>query len=156
MKRKKSIFHIQRKGFEKNDKWVCFPSLSYLNHLKVEKRFDDLANEFILSKFAKVYGSGDVLILASSVNFSYAFEAIRYLNIDEEEYVLFEASMIPLPEQLVCNLLERKKCVVVLEDLDAVVERYIYYLYAKAGMAAPQIYGKISGDVKKAGENTCR
>ena len=62
--------------------------------------------------------------------------------------------MIPLPEQLVCNLLERKKCVVVLEDLDAVVERYIYYLYAKAGMAAPQIYGKISGDVKKAGENT--
>ena len=154
VKRKKSIFHIQRKGFEKNDKWVCFPSLSYLNHLKVEKRFDDLANEFILSKFAKVYGSGDVLILASSVNFSYAFEAIRYLNIDEEEYVLFEASMIPLPEQLVCNLLERKKCVVVLEDLDAVVERYIYYLYAKAGMAAPQIYGKISGDVKKAGENT--
>lgn len=154
VKRKRKNFHIQKNGFDKNDKWVCFPALSYLNHLKVEKRFDDLIDEFKMSQFAKVYGSGDILILASSVNYSYAIEAIRYLNIAEHEYVLFEASTIPLPEQLVCKLLERKKCVVILEDLDAVIERYIYYLYTKIGIIAPRIYGKISGDVKKAGENT--
>lgn len=154
VERTRTNFHIRKKGFDKNDKWVCFPALSYLNHLKVEKRFNDLVEEFKVSQFAKMYGTGDILILASSVNYSYAVEAIRYLQIDEKEYVLFEASTIPLPEQLVSDLLDEKKCVVVLEDLDAVIERYVYYLYAKTGIVPPHIYGKISGDVKKAGENT--
>lgn len=154
VKREKNKVHIRKKEFQKNDKWVCFPALSYLNHLKVEKRIDDLAEEFENSQFAHIYGTGNTLIFASSVNFSYAIEAINYLNIPEREYTLFETSTIPLPERLICNLLKGKKRVVVLEDLDAVIERYIYYLYSKIRMIPPEIYGKISGDVRIAGENT--
>lgn len=152
--RKKHNLATRKKGFEKNDKWVCLPTLSYMNHIKVEKRFKDLIREFELQQSIEICGTGDVLIITSSVNYCYAVEAIEYLRIKKRRYTIVKASTIPFPEQHISNLLRDKKCIVVLEDLDAVIERYVYYLYSKMGIIAPKIYGKISGDIKEAGENS--
>ncbi|WP_349945604.1 indolepyruvate ferredoxin oxidoreductase subunit alpha [Lacrimispora sp. BS-2] len=152
--RKKVNLTTMEKGFEKNNKWVCFPALSYLNHIKVEKRFDDLKKDFDLLPYYKPHGTGNILIIASGVNYAYAREAIDYLHLQEEQYILLEAATIPLPEHSIISLLGKVERVVVIEELDAVVERYIYYLYGKAGMSTHRIYGKLSKDVKVAGENT--
>lgn len=44
--RNRNNFSIYNEKFEKNSKWVCFPSLSYKNHIKIEKRFTELEEEF--------------------------------------------------------------------------------------------------------------
>nr|WP_314463105.1 thiamine pyrophosphate-dependent enzyme [uncultured Clostridium sp.] len=143
-----------KKGFEKDNKWVCFPSLSYFNHLKVEKRFADLMKEFESLPYCRQYGTGSTLILASGVNCAYVREAIQFLNLQEEQYIFIQAATVPMPESGIISLLDKIEKIVVIEELDGVIERQIYYLYGKTGLTAPRIYGKISGDMKAAGENT--
>lgn len=143
-----------KKGFEKDNKWVCFPALSYLNHLKVEKRFADLMKEFESLPYCRQYGAGSTLILASGVNCAYVREAIQSLNLKEEQYTFIQAATVPMPESGIITLLDKIERIVVIEELDGVIERQIYYLYGKTGLTAPRIYGKISGDMKAAGENT--
>lgn len=143
-----------KKGFEKDNKWVCFPALSYLNHLKVEKRFADLMKEFESLPYSRQYGTGSTLILASGVNCAYVKEAVQYLNLKEDQYIFQQAATVPLPESGIISLLDKIDRIVVIEELDAVIERQIYYLYGKTGLTAPVIYGKMSGDIKTAGENT--
>lgn len=144
---------IIKEGFEKDNKWVCFPALSYLNHIKVEKRFADLKEEFELLSYYQAYGTGNVLIIASGVNYAYTKEAIEYLNLHTEQYVLLEAATIPLPENYIASFLKKAESVVVIEELDSVIESYIYCLCAKSGIKPQTIYGKNSGHVKVAGEN---
>ena len=141
------------KEFKKNDKWVCLPELSYLNHIKVEERFCDLKREFE-KYYNQNYGRGSTLIITSSVNYEYVLEAISFLQIDIGQYTLLKASTIPLPEEKIRTLLKKMDKIIVIEELDSVIERYIYYLSAQVSSIPPKILGKISGDIKRAGENT--
>ena len=152
--RRKRILPPIKKGFEKGNKWICFPALSYLNHIKVEKRFEDLTKTVDSFPFHQPQGTGTVLILASGVNCAYAKEAIEYLDLKETQYTFLEIGTIPLPEQRILFLLNKAERIVVMEDLDAVIERYVYYLFGKAGRTACPVYGKLSKDVRNAGENT--
>lgn len=154
IKRSRTFGKIRNSYFVKNDKWVCLPELSYRNHQKVDKRFSAIESEFGNLSYYKNKGTGTTLIIASGINYAYVEDAIQYLKLPIGSYTLFKAATFPLPEEKIIALLDKMEQVIVFEELDAVVERNIYYLYAKAGIKAPQIYGKISGDVKTAGENT--
>jgi len=154
VRRNKISLEPKKKGFEKDNKWVCFPALSYLNHLKVEKRFAELMKEFESLLYCQQYGWGNTLILTSGVNGAYVKEAIQCLDLQEEQYIFMQVATIPMPESAIISLMDKIEKIVVIEELDGVIERQIYYLYGKTGLTAPRIYGKISGDMKAAGENT--
>jgi indolepyruvate ferredoxin oxidoreductase, alpha subunit len=142
-----------KKGFYRNDKWFCFPHLSYLNHIKIETRYQDLRRAFDKYKCNACIGKGKVLIIACGINFAYAQEAIKFLGLHIEEYMLLKISTIPLPEKILSEALKKVGEVVVIEELEAVVERYLYYLCSFKNIKMPKVYGKLSGDVKIAGEN---
>lgn len=154
IKRNRITSKTRSSSFEKNDKWVCFPQLSYKNHIKVEERFLAVEHEFENLSYYKTKGTGLTLIIGSGINYAYAEEAIHHLKLPIDSYVLLKAATIPLPEKKMIELLSKMKQVIILEELDAVVERYIYFLCAKARINIPKIYGKISGDVEIAGENS--
>lgn len=59
-----------------------------------------------------------------------------------------------MPEQYFADLLQKVDKVIVIEELDSVIEKNLYYLLARAGINGRIIYGRLSGDVKIAGENT--
>lgn len=143
-----------KKGFVKKDEWVCFPTLSYINHLKVEKRIDELKRGFELLPFYEIEGSGNTLILTSSVNYSYVMEAINFWGIEKNKYTLVAITTFPIPERLIDRLLVGKEKVLILEDLDAVIEKAVYSLCGKMERNIPQIIGKEMGVIKKAGENS--
>lgn len=152
--RKHDNFSTVKRGFEKSSKWVCFPALSYKNHIKIEERFIELEREFEQLSYYHTLGSGNVLIVTSGINYAFVREAINYLDLKPEQYVLLKAATIPLTEKHFIRLLEKVDKVVVIEELDSVIERYIYYILAKAGIGTRTIQGRMTGDVKIAGENT--
>lgn len=143
---------VKRK-FEKSQKWVCFPALSYENHIKVEERFIRFKHEFEQLPYYRTYGEGKTMIITSGINYAYVKEAIDYLSINQEQYILVKAATIPLPENYIGGLLKKVKKVVVIEELDSVIERYMYFILAQIGKKLA-IYGRMSGDIKIAGENT--
>lgn len=143
---------VERK-FEKSQKWVCFPALSYKNHIKVEERFINFKHEFEQLSFYHTYGTGKVMIITSGINYAYVKEAIDYLFLKPEQYVLLKAATIPLPDNLISDLIKNVNKIIVIEELDSVIERYMYFLLAKTGKKLV-ISGRMSGDVKIAGENT--
>lgn len=142
------------KKFEKDSRWVCFPALSYKNHIKIEKRFRKLEEEFKNLPFYHTDGNGNVLIVTSGINYAYAKEAINYLALKPNQYILAKAATIPMPEKYFIDLLQKVDKVIVIEELDSVIEKNLYYLLARAGINERIVYGRLSGDVKIAGENT--
>ncbi|MDE7323761.1 MAG: indolepyruvate ferredoxin oxidoreductase subunit alpha [Lachnospiraceae bacterium] len=152
--RKRNNFSRNNKKFEKDSKWVCFPALSYKNHIKIEERFTKLEKEFEKLPYYHTFGKGSVLIVTSGINYAYAKDAINYLALKPEQYVLVKVATIPMPEQYFIDLLKRVDKVIVIEELDSVIERNLYYLLSKVGINKKIIRGRLSGDVKIAGENT--
>lgn len=152
--RNRNNFSINNKKFEKDSKWVCFPALSYKNHIKIEKRFAELEEEFEKLPYYHADGKGKVLIVTSGINYAYAKEAISFLELKSEQYILIKAATVPMPEQYFADLLQKVDKVIVIEELDSVIEKNLYYLLARAGINGRIIYGRLSGDVKIAGENT--
>lgn len=141
------------KGFCRNDKWFCLPHLSYLNHIKIETRYQQLEEDFEKYKYNTCIGEGKKLIIASGVNYAYVREAVNILGLQITEYTLFKISTIPLPVNILSEILKKVDEVVVIEELDAVIERYLYYLCSYQNIKIPKIYGKLAGDIKIAGEN---
>lgn len=145
---------VNYKKFEKDNKWVCFPALSYKNHIKIEERFTELEEEFKKLPYYHAEGNGNTLIVTSSINYAYAKEAINYLALRNNRYILVKAATIPMPGQFFTDLVQKVDKVIVIEELDSVIEKNLYYLLARAGINERIIHGRISGDVKIAGENT--
>ena len=126
--RNRNNFSINNKKFEKDSKWVCFPALSYKNHIKIEKRFAELEEEFEKLPYYHADGKGKVLIVTSGINYAYAKEAISFLELKSEQYILIKAATVPMPEQYFADLLQKVDKVIVIEELDSVIEKNLYYL----------------------------
>ena len=149
--------HTEIEGFVKDSsKWVIFPKLSVVNHAKIEARNKDLTKVFSEYEKNKLYpetgvcqGSG-LGIVSHGISFAYVMDHIDSQNMPR---LLKVGTPFPFPEELAVKFLKGLERVLVVEELDPVIERALFYLCGKQGIKV-QILGKLDGTVKASGENT--
>ena len=138
-------------GFVKDtSRWVIFPRLSYENHIKLEEKMVQIADEFSDYAGNLVTGNGKKGIVCGGVSYEYVREVLG----DREDIRLLKiGTPNPFPEKLVISFLQNLEEVIVFEELDPVIERHLYMLCGKNHLAV-NIVGKLTHHVKNAGENT--
>ena len=141
-------------GFVKDSsKWVIFPRLSYNAHMHIEDRNVEISKVFseyprnIVNKTGNRKG-----IATHGISYTYVMEALAG---KQDAPTLFKvATPFPFPEQAAVRFLEGLDEVLCIEELDPVIERELTYICGKYHLNA-KIRGKLTHDVKNAGENTC-
>ena len=142
-------------GFIKDSKrWVIFPRLSYQNHIKIEERNARLSEEFSDYSKNSVYlpseGEPRKGIAAGGISYTYVSETLKSCVGAK----LFKvATPHPFPEKLALRFLDGLDEVLCVEELDPVIERELTYICGKHHLPV-KIYGKLTGHVQNAGENT--
>ncbi len=142
-------------GFVKDSgKWVIFPRLSIVNHAKIEERnlelretLSDYERNYILP--AKGY-QGRIGIATHGINFAYTVDA---LGAEVCPRILKVSTPFPFPEKTALEFLEGLDEVICIEELDPVIERALIQICGKYHLKV-KIRGKLTGDVKKSGENS--
>ena len=139
-------------GFVKNSsKWVIFPRLSYANHKMIEERNIEIGKDF--SNYCQnscVGENSKKAVFASGVSYAYAKEFLQ--NYPEIKLVKI-ATPYPFPEDFVCQALECVDEVICLEELSPYIENQLYRLMGMNHLDV-KVYGKRSGHVPVAGENS--
>ncbi len=143
-------------GFAKDSrKWVIFPGLSYQNHIRIEARNAELANDFSTYERNKIYPTLNTSnakkgIASGGISYTYAMETLEEVG---RVRLLKVATPHPFPEKLALKFLEGLEEVLCIEELDPVIERELTYICGKYHLPA-KIYGKLTHHVKNAGENS--
>ncbi len=151
--------YISRKieGFVKDSKrWVIFPKLSYNAHIHIEKRNEEIARVFsdydkniIVNEKGSITKKG---IATHGISYSYVMDGMKEL--DNRPRVMKVSTPFPFPEQKAVEFLEGLDEVLCIEELDPVIEKSLVYVCGKYKLNT-KIYGKLTGNVATAGENTC-
>lgn len=137
--------------FEKNPGWVIFPRLSYNAHLNIEKRNPEIGRDFSEYKYNFTEGTGSKVIVTGGVSYSYVKEAVESLKADVK--IMKISTPFPFPDDLAVRMLKSTGEVLVIEELDPVIESRLVFLCGRHHIPA-EIYGKLTGHVQQAGENT--
>ena len=137
-------------------RWVIFPRLSYRAHQEIERRNEELSEVF--SSYARNQvepGACRLGIATQGVSYSYVAETLAERAEEGKEMprVLKVATPFPFPEKLAVEFLQGLDEVLCIEELDPVIERELIFLCGKYQLPV-RIRGKLTGDVKRAGENT--
>lgn len=153
-------------GFEKNSRWVIFPKLSYENKIKIEDNLRKMSDDFSGYERNFITGNGRKGIATGGVSYSYVSEALNnpsvgFDSVSENESVstlssgckLMKISTSPFPQKLALEFLQGLDEVLVVEELDPVIENELIYLCGLHNLKV-KIYGKLTGHIKNAGENT--
>ncbi len=143
-------------GFVKDSsKWVIFPRLSYNAHLNIEKRNSELSDIFSEYKRNMIIPPSDTSchkgIASHGISFTYVQEAFTDKDAPK---ILKISTPFPFPEKLAVEFLNGLDEVLCIEELDPVIERELTYVCGKYHLST-KIIGKLTGNVKNAGENTC-
>ncbi len=142
---------ISPEGFQKDPKWVIFPRLSFQNHTRIEERNLRLSEEFSVSRFNALTGSGKKGIVTHGINYAYTREAL--LAIDHPVKLLKIGTSHPFPEKLALDFLQDLEEVLVIEELSPYLEKELLMICGKYHLPV-RIRGKLTGDSPFAGENT--
>ena len=144
----------QPEGFVRDpSKWVIFPRLSYAAHMHIEERNKELSDVFSDSGLNKVCPAkgGKKGIATHGISYTYVSEALE----GKEKVSVFKVGTpFPFPEKAAVEFLTGLDEVLCIEELDPIIERELTYVCGKYGLST-KIYGKLTGNVKTAGENTC-
>ena len=143
-------------GFVRDpSKWVIFPRLSYNAHINIEARNVTLSEELssysrnlIIPEKAEGCRKG---IATHGISYTYVTEALRDKFAPR---VMKVTTPFPFPEKAALAFLDGLDEVLCIEELDPVIERELTYICGKHGLNV-KIRGKLTHDVKNAGENTC-
>ena len=141
-------------GFIKDSgRWVIFPKLAYNNHIKIEKRNAELSDVFSdYEKNIRLSGKSNMKkgIATHGISYTYVKEALK----GKDAPSVFKVSTpFPFPEKAAVEFLKGLDEVLCIEELDPVIERELTYVCGKYNLNV-KIIGKLTGDVKNAGENT--
>lgn len=146
-------------GFVKDSKkWVIFPKLSYMAHGMIEKRNVELSEVFSAYKNNKVLSLQEKKtsvrkgIATHGISYSYVMDGLK--NQDVDVSILKVSTPFPFPEKLALQFLQNLDEVLCVEELDPVLERALTYVCGKYHLDV-KIYGKMTGHIATAGENTC-
>lgn len=141
-------------GFIKDSKWVIFPRLANMNHVKIEARNVELEDVFSSYRF-NTFTSSDKhtrkAVATGGVSYEYVREALSIMDTDCK--LLKIGTPHPFPATLALEMLKDVDEVFVVEELDPVIERELIYLCGKQNIKV-SIKGKLTGDIANAGENT--
>lgn len=144
-------------GFIKDSgRWVIFPRLSYQNHMKIEARNVELADDFSAYKRNRIYPACEENktlrkgIASAGISFTYVMESFTDLPMTK---TLKIATAHPFPERLALSFLEGLDEVLCIEELDPVIEQELTRLCGKYHLKT-NIYGKLTSHISNAGENT--
>ncbi len=148
--------HNSPDGFKRDpSKWVIFPRLSYNAHIRIEDRNVKLSEK--LSEYERnlvIPAKDDACrkgIATHGISFTYVTEALADKPAPR---VMKVTTPFPFPEQAALRFLNGLDEVLCIEELDPVIERELTYICGKHGLNV-KIRGKLTHDVKNAGENTC-
>lgn len=156
VKDKEDFAVCQPEGFVRDpSKWVIFPRLSYNAHMHIEKRNAELSDVFsgysrniVTPAQIKDCRKG---IASHGISYTYVQEALE----GKDAPAVFKVSTpFPFPEMAAVKFLTGLDEVLCIEELDPVIERELTYVCGKYHLPV-RIYGKLTGHVKNAGENTC-
>ena len=106
--------------FEKDPRWVIFPSLAYKRHIWLNQVQEELKEEFESSLFNKIELKDRVGIVTSGVAYNYVVEACQALHLDPS--ILKIGTPYPLPTAKANELLNFCDKVLVIEEQEPVVE----------------------------------
>lgn len=144
-------------GFRKDSgRWVIFPRLSYQNHIKIEARNKTLADDFSRYSRNRIYPACEKNtalkkgVASGGISFAYAIETLEELGMTK---LLKISTPHPFPENLALSFLDGLTEVLCIEELDPIIERELTYICGKYHLPV-KIYGKLTGHVKNAGENS--
>ncbi|MBQ1433932.1 MAG: indolepyruvate ferredoxin oxidoreductase subunit alpha, partial [Ruminococcus sp.] len=144
----------QPEGFVRDpSKWVIFPRLSYAAHMHIEERNKELSDVFSDSGLNKVCPAkgGKKGIATHGISYTYVSEALE----GKENVSVFKVGTpFPFPEKAAVEFLTGLDEVLCIEELDPIIERELTYVCGKYRLST-KIYGKLTGNVRTAGENTC-
>lgn len=161
-------------GFIKDPRFVIFPRRSYLGHLEIIERMDQMAVEFERSPFNRTYayrngsfvsagqeGTALLGIMTGGVSDAYAREAIALVAQAAFEKgvalpdfeVLNVGTPVPFPAGLAARFMAPKERVLVFEELEPVLERAALETCAQRGLSC-EVLGKLTKHTTLAGENT--
>ena len=134
-------------------KWVIFPRLSYNSHIAIEKRNAELSKVFSESGLNPVFDNTEQTkgIVTHGISYAYTKEALKSLGVSAP--LMKTGTPFPFPEEAALEFLKGKEEVLCIEELDPVIERALVYVCGKFGLKT-KIYGKLTGHIKNAGENT--
>lgn len=139
-------------GFEKDPRFVIFPSLTLKRHSIIEEQQEEIAKDFSnypLNQIINSSKSNSFGIIASGISAAYAKEVIHTYSLDFD--LLKIATPFPLPKDLLSEYLKGKEQVLVIEELDPVIEEgLIEYLYQN--QLDVKLYGKKTGHMPKVSE----
>ena len=136
-------------GFIKDSsKWVIFPRLSFRNHIAIEKRNEEISEEFSSYGRNMVIGGGRKGIVTHGASFGNVMESLPERNAPA---VMKISTPFPFPERLAAEFLRDKDEVLCIEELDPVIERNLIYVCGKYGIRT-RIRGMLTHDVICAGE----
>ena len=153
---KESFYRNSPEGFVKDSKWVIFPPLAYKAHNMIEPRNEAVGEEFSSYKYnISDMRSGSTGIVSNGISWTYVKEALEADNeIKNEAPSLLKISTpFPFPEKLAADFLKGKEKVICIEELDPFIERQLLQICGKYKIPV-EIKGKLSHDVRHAGENT--
>ena len=147
---------VQPEGFVRDpSKWVIFPRLSYNAHMKIEARNVTLSDE--LSEYSRNLVIPETAsdcrkgIATHGISYTYVTEALAGKPAPR---VMKVTTPFPFPEKAALKFLDGLDEVLCIEELDPVIERELTYICGKHHLPV-RIRGKLTHDVKNAGENTC-
>ncbi|SHJ48989.1 indolepyruvate ferredoxin oxidoreductase alpha subunit [Hathewaya proteolytica DSM 3090] len=142
-------------GFVKDtSKWVIFPKTSYMNHRRILKRNEELAEQFGAYRFNTIEGSGKKGIVTSGVSYGYVKEALDMMNVTLDNVrILKIATAYPFPESLALEFLNSVEELMAVEELDPVLENELLKVCGKHHINI-NVMGKFTGHMSDAGENS--
>ncbi len=143
-------------GFVRDpSRWVIFPRLSYNAHINIESRNVTLSDEFSGYERNLIIPASDSSckkgIISHGISFTYVKEAVSGKTAPR---IMKISTPFPFPEKAALGFLEGLDEVLCIEELDPVIERELTYICGKHHLNV-NIRGKLTHDVKNAGENTC-
>jgi len=106
------------------------------------KKAYKLANESRFNKIVDVNGEGDLLIVVSGVSYNYVMDALYENNIKAR--VLKLTFTYPFPEELFLKAAKDIDKILVVEEVDPIMEKEIYFILQKNNLAK-KVFGKIDG-----------
>ncbi len=137
-------------------RWVIFPKLSYRAHQEIEARNAGLSKTFSVYARNKVLPAADQGcrrgIATHGVSYPYVVETLQEHG-EGAPRVFKVSTPFPFPEEKAVEFLQGLDEVLCLEELDPVIERALTYVCGKYQLPV-KIRGKLTGDVRTAGENT--
>ena len=117
-----------RKGVFNRDikRWVLVPSYARIRRKIQLERWQKIRDAVEHVQFNRVEGSGSVGIIAVGTAYGYLKDAIRMLNISDNDVRILKLTVsVPVPIKLIEKFIDRCEKVLIIEELEGVVETQI-------------------------------